>query len=1639
MIKHVKPLPENTKMAESPSKPRFGHKQTPSPSTLRASTAVPRTQYDEAQEDEITVLESMFMEDFQTIETRAAWSKAADRAFKLRLHAESNNEISVTLSVTLTATYPKTVPMLALEDTGTVDQKTLEKLKSIIATKPKQLVGEVMFTEISEAIREILEDFATAKAADESLPSLEEERVVREAAVARLAQEQQEALLKRQEHEKTEELMARQRMIDEEVKRKEAASESNKKKKKSESTDAVATVSSFPVISFDPPIFYHDEKGNAYSSSSVYVAWGVSSGGPISEIHGAYPTGAQLGTVRLLLKRVKLRRCRVKNSILELEEALEKLKSLRHPNIINVMGFRLVQDKEAWSFDILTEIAVKGSLLEMLRLVDVLPPQKTRPVVLDLLEGLQFYHKEGILHNRIHVGNVLVGQTQNGDLILKLGDAGYQAILYDMLCDNQSLPSSAKRQNSSWPAPELNEDTPAASRTRKSDIWDLGVLVIEMLFGLKITKKFSGPSSFINGVHLSSSMKDLARSIFKHDTRKRPNAVELRAYEFFRSDEGITLDMDPSTLSMLAESPSASNRLRRGSILAPTQASRYADEYVESGRLGKGGFGEVVKARHKLESRTYAIKKIVNKSQRELSKLLTEVQVLATLYHPSVVRYYTSWMEEYDGTRIKGDDESEDASESSSSDSTTGAKEEEDSGSFEPSRGGLDFISSSCYPLIEFAEDSDVSGEGADEKLMDEGDALEEDEGDAREGDEDGEESDDSESSKSLTSQKLDLEASSEDSAVFSAGSSNRKHHEISIPTIKHILYIQMEYCEKLTLKDLIRGGIHKDVDEGWRIFRAVLEGLVHIHASNIIHRDLKPENIFMDSSNNPRIGDFGLARSGQYQLDDRPSSGDNTGSEMTKSVGTTFYVAPELKSTISEEYTDKVDMYSLGIIFFEMCYNLSTGSERVHTLSAIRMERHKLPEEFQDQDKLKQGEVIELLLVHRPKDRPSSRELIKSSKLPLPAEDESLRLALEGLSDMTSPYYARVLSSFFSQSSNRQVEDRMWDIGSGDRKQLKADNMVLQAMAEEKLIACFRRHGAVQVPPPGLMPSSDHYSDRKDTVQLLTRSGTVVQLPHDLTLPQARSLAKHRQTLRKTFTLGTVYREISQSSAPGGRKEVDFDIVSYETKNSALEEAEVIKVIDEVLDALPCFQSMPMCYHLSHSALLEIILEFCRVSVTKRPAAKEVLSRLGSKDCTWHNVRTELRAPGIGLSGTTLDELSRFDFRDTPDKCFAKLETILAGTEYLPRLQSTYVHINSLVEYTKLLGVRRKVWYSPLSNFNAKFYSNEMMFQCVTEDTKMRDVLAAGGRYDQLIKEYDPGTSANGHKKIPHAVGVTIGWDRFLAYMARWQKQGPRKSLSKKVEEVSLKKWAIRRCDVLVASFDTAILHSRGTKIVDLLWSHDISAELADDTNTLEELLARYAEDNHSWIVIVKHDAMATDKPELKIKSLDKHEDHDVRATELINHLRGEMRDRDVREGTNERAKLTRQSSHYTEALTTSGKNRDVQVLNSSRKSKKATRTRVPETAQERTKEMVNSFSDAPIACIDTSDDMLSKINETKLSDPETWRKLDQSVPLSDRQYVQDVCDLLNKFKEKHSETSRYCFLYNSKTGTCVLYDLKL
>ena len=80
--------------------------------------------------------------------------------------------------------------------------------------------------------------------------------------------------------------------------------------------------------------------------------------------------------------------------------------------------------------------------------------------------------------------------------------------------------------------------------------------------------------------------------------------------------------------------------LGSGTEVAVASTSRFKSDFEEIGTLGRGGFGEVVKARNRLDGLVYAIKKVKMDTDSQMNqKIRREVTTLSRLYHPHIVRY----------------------------------------------------------------------------------------------------------------------------------------------------------------------------------------------------------------------------------------------------------------------------------------------------------------------------------------------------------------------------------------------------------------------------------------------------------------------------------------------------------------------------------------------------------------------------------------------------------------------------------------------------------------------------------------------------------------------------------------------------------------------------------------------------------------------------------------------------------------------------------------------------------------------------------------------------------------------------------------------------------------------------------------
>jgi eukaryotic translation initiation factor 2-alpha kinase 4 len=1514
--------------------------------------------YGEVQGEELEALQAIYMEDYAEVEVKGAWSKTTDRSFMLKIRAISDKESCVTLTVRLTATYPKSAPILEVQGLDSFHERTRKRIRNIVEKRPKELLGDVMISQIADEIQDALEDAVQARQQG-TLPSLEDERASAEEVAATLAKQAEEAEVRRRREEEDDQKRMLQLMVDEELNRR------DKRKPTKQSAEP-------KTITFDKSAMIHvNNEAVAFSSVTIDgMAWQDRA----QDFYLARPNFSGVDYPLLVaVKRSRIQKSR--DQIMHLENALESLQKLADANIARLLAYRVDKiDDMKYELVLCAENMDRGTLQTFLEL-GALHVDKARQFSIQILEGLEYLHRNGVAHGGLTAKKV--GIVSSPSISPRLVDFGCAA---EIDCDD-TLPIK-------WLASDLENKSPVLQR--KADIWQFGIIAAQMFLGLHVTTQFSSPHVLLGRIDLSDSFDDFLRKMFNVDAKKRPSAFDLLPAEFLRTDDPVmddaslsvptALHHDQRKASMMLSSSPAKRRSRHNSSNVFEPMSRYANDFTEMGRLGKGGFGEVVKARNKLDGGIYAVKKIKQASQL-LDQVISEVMVLNRLNHPYVVRYFGAWIEE---------DASGAVLEDSTTESEIATEPITEEGELEGPRmdfgyqstGGLDFISSAGYPQIEFGEDSESD--------------VEVDEDDQEDRFEKGHAA--PESSQAIANGNLRLRKTRSDSRRASS-----------------TLYIQMEYCERHTLRDLIRKTM--TTDDCWRYVRQITEGLAHIHGLGIIHRDLKPDNIFLDVSGNPKIGDFGLATTSQFQLSDKAvtMSGYSAG-DMTRSVGTTLYVAPELRSASHATYNEKVDMYSLGIIFYEMCQPFSTATERILALQDVRKPAHELPPAYQSNgEKAAQGKLVSCLISHKPSERPSSTELLRSDILPVKIEDETIRQALIGLGDPRSPYHQKMMSALFSHESANinRVKTLAWDASSANVSE-DPTRLRLRSIAKQTLEEIFRRHGAEEHRRPTIFPRSGYYTDPR-VVQLVDASGNLLQLPYDLTLPHARQLARQPSDVRCTFARGNAYRDSFKGGPPTVSEEVDYDIVDNGSINEqALNDAEVLKVMDEVVCEMPFFaMSATVSFQINHSDILNAVLNNCRIPASQHAAVKEMISKLGFHQHTWSKVRVELRKSG--LPDTTLDDLQQFDFRDNPEKTFSKLQVLFEGSRYQQKVENGIRALQEMLRIVLPMNLQRKLYVSPLGSVNAKFYDDGLLFQCVLERKSNRVVIAAGGRYDGLIRTY---RQPDMRSKLQGAVGVSIGLDPIISNMAKNSENSAKKSYLKKPAR---EERIARRCDVLVSTVGNDAVKLAGVKLVTTLWANHISAELSIDRNLRSE--------GHSLIVSIRHEASNM----VKVSSKDS-EEIEVSITSLVGYLQQELREQEANKA--RPPALLRQASQPD-----ADRKGNVQVLLASRGSKKSNKYQIVSDAQEQWSRKLDETKSGPILAVETRDDVIDLIQQTRLSDAESWRKAIHSVSLNDRQYVQQIQEMLSSWRKEWAEGDgmREACVFNFRTQHCIYYDLGL
>jgi serine/threonine-protein kinase len=130
--------------------------------------------------------------------------------------------------------------------------------------------------------------------------------------------------------------------------------------------------------------------------------------------------------------------------------------------------------------------------------------------------------------------------------------------------------------------------------------------------------------------------------------------------------------------------------------------------------------------------------------------------------------------------------------------------------------------------------------------------------------------------------------------------------------TYNNFFYISFEYFPGRNLREVINNN-NLSTDNKIQLIIQLLRALNIAHQNDIVHRDIKPENILINSTQELKIADFGLAL----------VMNENNLTQSSTVVGTPSYMSPE---QIRGEKTHQTDLFSCGLV----CFELFTGRNPV-------------------------------------------------------------------------------------------------------------------------------------------------------------------------------------------------------------------------------------------------------------------------------------------------------------------------------------------------------------------------------------------------------------------------------------------------------------------------------------------------------------------------------------------------------------------------------------------------------------------------------------------------------------------------------------------------------------------------------------
>ncbi|VIO88081.1 Uncharacterized protein BM_BM7162 [Brugia malayi] len=787
--------------------------------------------------------------------------------------------------------------------------------------------------------------------------------------------------------------------------------------------------------------------------------------------------------------------------------------------------------------------------------------------------------------------------------------------------------------------------------------------------------------------------------------------------------------------------------------------SRLRNEFIFIEMLGKGGFGDVMLAKNKLDGNDYAIKRIPldPKDERFSRKVTREAKLFSKLNHPNVVRYYSAWIEQASTVTKEAGPKS-----SSSEVNVNSGQEVGTEDSLMPmqiknnekvaKRLAVDTTAewSTSFQVASMYELDSVSEEQCKEPVRtlfsptglstvenSDFEVLFEDEGDNEDS---SDENVDTPSNRTLPS-----------------GTTARNSSTLSL----RILFIQMEYCEKSTLRNLIDSSkLLKNPRQIWRLFREILLGLQYIHQEGMIHRDIKPMNVLIDGSDHAKIGDFGLATRDIMSKNLSSLNESDMNFSMTKDIGTALYIAPELLSTAGEsiDYTTKIDVYSLGIVLFEMFYRpLLPGMERIAVIKNLRGSGH-FPSDFGagmlEIHQKAAKKLIKWMLEIQADDRPSVQILLESDRIPVAEieENDFQKMFCQAIRSRGRLHHW-IIDTLIANPV-LPAADYLYDRGICSADRLSLPRLRAVESLRNKLCRICSTHAFIPFDMHSITPfnaknAPEMTNSKSRACRFVDENGISVMLPYDLRRAFARYCVRNGVNRLKRYDCGKVFGrpDAAVSMHPIERIEFAIDAVGPISSSQMLT-ADILCITIETVHQLDCISSHKWEIRMGHRDL--IIAAILYLGFGDFSTQNKILNILYAIATSNKMLNREQKIERL-RAGTEMSFSQANSLLNVLEGDDCTLEALVARTECLVNCRDDRVQKHSKKALSDLtnLAILLKCFIDDMTEhilfdgtlcYRPHTYCSGLMFQLrvlvLHKQTIRPVIIGAGGRYDTLLDD---------------------------------------------------------------------------------------------------------------------------------------------------------------------------------------------------------------------------------------------------------------------------------------------------------------